>query len=177
MHWILFELHSKVSWLTWSSNGRLHLWVHGRPLEYTGTVHVFWHGLFTAMEIVMACKWRPLHTASNPYQWAQGDLLTNSDHCSLCGLEVANCSVSIAARTRLLTLSHSSILCMYVTCGRAGHKTTCIYCFIFCSVPDLGKFVRTIESSEDDGSGRYTGELVTWLLLMGLHMQCTHILM
>ena len=87
--------------------------------------------------------------------------MTNSDHCSLCGLEVANCSVSIAARTRLLTLSHSSILCMYVTCGRAGHKTTCIYCFTFCSVPDLGKFVRTIESSKDDGSGRYTGELVT----------------
>ena len=92
--------------------------------------------------------------------------MTNSDHCSLCGLGVANCSVSIAARTRLLTLSHSSILCMYVTCGRAGHKTTCIYCFIFCSVPDLMKFVSTNESSDaadtgTDGSGGYTGELVT----------------
>ena len=81
--------------------------------------------------------------------------MTSSDHCSLFGLGVANCSVSIAARTRLLSLSHSPILCMYVTCGRARRKTTCIFCFIFCSVPDLKKFVRTDESSED------TGELVT----------------
>ena len=73
--------------------------------------------------------------------------------------------MSIATR---FVNSEPFLYTVYVTCGRAGRKTTCIYCVIFCSVPDLGKFVRTDESSEDgaantatDGSGGDTGELVT----------------